>query len=306
MASSNNTKSQAYTQSHNKSTRRSSASTKTADGLENVVSGLGTVKDKSSYNRWVQTYRNADWEHLTARFREDWVSQKVCTIIPQDMVREWRKVDNPNVRKIEREWGIPEIFRMAYQWARLYGTSFVFLDLKGTGSFDTPLDIRRLKPGCIKSFQMVDRLRMTPCGGMCLNPLSPHYGLPEYYQLVGYPKRIHYSRILRFEGTELPLYQLQRNQWYSDSVLIPLEKTIDQFMTTSASAAQLSVEACIDVVTVQGLQGLLTDPEGEAAVLKRLRLMKQAKSVYGVLILDETESYDTKSIALSGVKDLMN
>ncbi|MBG6242977.1 MAG: DUF1073 domain-containing protein [Candidatus Symbiopectobacterium sp. Dall1.0] len=277
-----------------------------ADGLENLVSGLGTINDKSSHNRWIESGRNNDWAHLIARFREDWVSQKVCTIIPQDMVREWRSISDKRGKEAEDYFGIPTLFRMAYQWARLYGTAFVMLDLKGAGSLDMPLNVTKLKPGCIKSLQVVDRTRMFPCGAMCLDPMSPHYGMPEYYQFVGCPDKIHHSRFIRFEGTELPLFQTQRNQWYSDSVLIPLESTIDNFFTTASAAAQLCQEATVDIVTVDGLQSLLTNPEGERAVLKRFRLMKQAKSAFNVLIMDDTETYNTKTVALSGIKDLMN
>lgn len=279
--------------------------TSLADGLENLVTGLGTDADKSMHNRWVYSGANQDWPQLMDRFREDWVSQKVCTIIPQDMCREWRKISTPEGVEADKEFDICRLFRLGYQWARLYGTSFLLLDLKGTGSLSTPLKLRRLKPGCIKSFQIVDRTRMVPTGSIVMDALSPHYGMPEYYQLVNCPQKIHYSRLIRFEATELPLFQLQRNQWYSDSVLIPLQKTIDQYFTTAAAASQLSQEATMDVVTVHGLQGLMTSPEGEQAVLKRFRVMKQIKSVYNAIILDETEEYDTKSIALSGVKDLI-
>lgn len=58
-----------------------------ADGLENVVTGLGTSADKSTYNRWYYSGSNQDWPQLVDRFREDWVSKKVCEIIPQDMCR---------------------------------------------------------------------------------------------------------------------------------------------------------------------------------------------------------------------------
>ena len=181
----------------------------------------------------------------------------------------------------------------------------MLLDIKGTGKLDTPLRLDNLKKGCVKSLRVVDRSRMYAAGTMVLDALSPHYGLPEFYTLSGYSGMIHHSRFLRFEGTELPLFEFQRNMWYSDSVLIPLMKTIDQFYTTAAAAANLAQEATIDVVTVAGLQSLCTSPEGEQAVLKRFRLMKLAKSIYNVLILDEAEKYDTKSIALSGVKDLI-
>ena len=278
---------------------------KLADGLENFVSGLGGEKDKSTHNIWTFANKNANYRELMNRYREDWVSQKVCSIVPQDMTRKWRHIDTEEGRKADKKFRIRKLFREAYQWARLYGTSFVLLDIKHSGRLDTPLRLDNLKKGCIKSMRVVDRSRMWASGPIVLDALSPHYGLPEFYTLSGYSGQIHHSRFVRFEGTELPLFEFQRNMWYSDSVLIPLLKTIDQFYTTAAAAANLAQEATIDVVSVAGFQSLLTNPEGEAAVLKRFRLMKQAKSLYNVLILDDTEKYDTKSIALSGVKDLI-
>lgn len=276
-----------------------------ADGLENLVTGLGGDKDKSTHNEWTFSNLNADYRQLMNRFREDWVAQKVCSIIPQDMTRKWRHINTEEGRLADKKLRIRKLFQDAYKWARLYGTSFVLLDIKGTGRLDTPLRLDNLKKGCIKSLRVIDRSRLYPAGTMVLDALSPHYGLPEYYTLSGYAGQIHHSRFVRFEGTELPLFEFQRNMWYSDSVLIPLLKTIDQFYTTAAAAANLAQEATIDVVSVAGLQSLLTAPGGEQAVLKRFRLMKLAKSIYNVLILDDTEKYDTKSIALSGVKDLI-
>lgn len=278
---------------------------KLADGLENLVSGMGGMDDKSSHNRWTFSNKNANYRELMNRYREDWVSQKVCEVVPQDMTRKWRHIDSEEGRKADEEQGICELFKMGYQWARLYGTSFVLLDLKGTGKLDTPLRLDNLKKGCIKSMRIIDRSRMYAAGPVILDALSPSYGLPEFYTLAGYSGMIHHTRFLRFEGTELPLFEFQRNMWYSDSVLIPLLKTIDQFYTTAAAASNLAQEATIDVVSVAGLQSLLTNPEGEQAVLKRFKLMKLAKSIYNVLILDDAEKYDTKSIALSGVKDLI-
>lgn len=284
---------------------KSKVDTNLNDGLENVVSGLGGVGDKSTFNRWAFANKNADYRQLMNRYREDWVSQKVCQVVPQDMTRTWRKISTEEGEKADRKLNIATLFRNAYKWARLYGTSFILLDLKGAGKLDTPLNLNNLKKGCIKSLKIVDRSRMHAAGHMVLDALSPQYGLPEYYTLSGNPGLIHYSRFLRFEGTELPLFEFQRNMWYSDSVLIPLMQTIDQFYTTAAAAAQLAQEATIDVVSVAGLQSLLTNPLGEQSVMKRFRLMKQAKSLYNVLILDDSEKFETKSIALSGVKDLI-
>ena len=80
---------------------------------------------------------------------------------------------------------------------------------------------------------------------------------------------------------------------------------MDNFHLAAQNAAQLVQEAVVDVVTVEGLQSLLTSPQGEQAVMKRFRMMKLMKSNFDVLMLDKTEAYGTKTVALNGVKDLI-
>ncbi|NQZ74596.1 MAG: DUF1073 domain-containing protein [Ekhidna sp.] len=275
------------------------------DGLENIVSGMGGENDKSVYNKWTHSGKNLDWVQLAARYREDWVSQKVCNIIPQDMTRTWRHIESQEGRDADDELCIADKFREAYKWARVYGTCFIVLDIKGSGPLSKPLNLKRLKKGCIKSLQVIDRTRMHAMGTMDTEPMSPTYGLPTHYQFVNSASSIHHSRLLRFEATELPLYEFMRNQWYSDSTLIPLMEVIDNFHTSAKAAAQLCQEAVVDVVSIEGLQDILTSEEGEAQIMKRFRVMKQLKSLYNVLLLDSTEEYSTKTAQLNGVKDLI-
>lgn len=275
------------------------------DGLQNLASGLGTNKDKGMFNEWVHSNRNVDHVALSARFREDWVSQKVCKVVPQDMTRAWRKCSTPEAIEADKEMNVAAIFREAYQWARLYGTSFVILDVADGRTTDKPINWNKLGPGCIRSFNVVDRTRVTVVGDIDQEPLSPTFGTPIYYQFVNSPTRIHKSRIIRFEGTELPIYERQRNLWYSDSVLIPLMNQIDNFHTTSAAAAQMVQEANTDIITVEGLANILQSDIGTANMLDRFANWKSIKSVFGVSILDNTEEYTQKKIQLSGVKDLI-
>ena len=275
------------------------------DGLENVASGLGTSKDKNYYNYWSHSGRNYDYKQLSARYREDWVAQKVCKIIPQDMTREWRRISTKEGQEADRRQRVRDLFREAYKWARVYGTSAILLDLKGTGNPERPLNLRRLKKGCINSLQIVDRTRLYPVGEIIIDPWDPLYGNPTHYTLAGSSQRIHASRVLRFEGTVLTKYEHWQNQWYSDSVLIPLMNTIDNFHTAAQSASSLTQEASADVVTIEGLQQLLTNPDGEQALMKRFRVMKQMKSNHNIILLDKLEEYDTKTIHLQGIKDLI-
>lgn len=276
-----------------------------ADGLQNMMSGLGTNVDRTTANEWVRSYANQDWNQLIIRYREDWVAQKVCNIIPQDCTREWRKISTPEGIAADKKLKIRNLFMEAHQWARVFGTAAIFMDLKKAGRLETPLDLSRLKKNCINSLHVIDRTRLIPMGMVELDPLSPHYGSPEYYQLAGSTEKIHCSRFIRFEGTPLPMYEYWRNQWYSDSTLIPLRSTMDNFHTAAQSAAQLVSEANVDIFSIQGLQAMLTSPEGEMMVMKRFRLAKDMKSIYGCIIHDETEAYSNKTVALNGVKDLI-
>lgn len=275
------------------------------DGLSNLATGLGTAKDKAYHNQWVHGGRNYDHVTLSARYREDWISQKVCQVIPQDLTREWREFVSKSAKEADEDFEVDKLFREAYKWARLYGTSFIVLDIDDGRTTDKPVNWKRLKPNCLRSAYVVDRTRIVAMGVIDQTPMSATFGMPDHYQFVNSPTPIHKDRLIRFEGTELPIYERQRNLWYSDSVLIPLMDQIDNFHTTSSAAAQMVQEANTDVIQVEGLANILENDQGTAAMLQRFSDWKQIKSVFGVSILDATETFDQKKIQLSGVKDLI-
>lgn len=274
-----------------------------ADGLENLVTGVGTNMDKSTYNEWSHSGKNYDHVSLSARFREDWISQKIVTIPAIDVTRRWRKIDSEEGQAQDKKWCIETLFRDALKWSRLYGTSYILIEVKGGGSLSTPLNLKRLKAGCIKSLRVVDRTRIVPTGIIDQDAMSIQFGMPMFYSFVGSQEHIHFSRLIRFEATELPLYETMRNQWVSDSILLPLFDLIDNYHSSSKAAANLAQESMVDVVAVEGLKNILTNPEGTAAMQRRFRMMKQMKSTMNIILLDSDEEYNTKTINLSGVTD---
>ena len=275
------------------------------DGLSNLATGLGGAKDKASHNVWKHSGANYDHVALSVRYREDWLSQKVCQIVPQDMTREWRGFESDAAKEADEDFEVDKVFREAYKWARLYGTSFVVLDIDDGRTTDKPVNWKNLKAGCLRSMHVVDRTRIVTLGEIDQKPMSVTFGMPDHYQFVNTTSPIHKDRLIRFEGTELPIYERQRNLWYSDSVLIPLMKQIDNFHTTSFAAAQMVQEANTDVIKIPGLANILQSDEGTSAMLQRFTDWKSIKSVFGVSILDAEEEFDQKKIQLSGVKDLI-
>lgn len=275
------------------------------DGLSNLSTGLGTSKDKATHNKWNHSGKNYDHITLSARYREDWLSQKVVNIIPQDMTREWRKLESEPAQEADEDFEVAKLFRDATKWARLYGTSFIVLDINDGRTTDKPVNWNNLKPGCLRSMHVVDRTRIVALGEIDQEPMSVTFGMPKHYQFVNTTSPIHKDRLIRFEATELPIYERQRNLWYSDSTLIPLLQQMDNFHTAAFAAAQMVQEANTDVIKVEGLSNILQSDEGTSAMIQRFTEWKSIKSVFGVSILDSSEEFEQKNVQLSGVKDLI-
>ena len=113
------------------------------DGLSNLATGLGGSKDKASWNEWNHSGKNLDHVALSARYREDWLSQKVCQIVPQDLTREWRNFQSETAQQADEDFEVAKMFREAYKWARLYGTSFIVLDIDDGRTTDKPVNWKR-------------------------------------------------------------------------------------------------------------------------------------------------------------------
>ena len=87
------------------------------DGLSNLATGLGGAKDKSTHNTWSHSGKNYDHISLSARYREDWISQKVCQIIPQDLTREWRKLEGEQAVEADKAFLVSDLFISTYSVA---------------------------------------------------------------------------------------------------------------------------------------------------------------------------------------------
>ena len=168
-----------------------------SDGLTNLATGLGGSKDKSTYNVWNHTQRNYDHVSLSARFRECWISNKIVKIIPADMTRNWREFANDDATEADEEFEVGRLFREAQQWARLYGTSFMVLDIDDGRTADKPINWKGLKPGCIRNLHVVDRTRMVATGELDLDPMSPMFQMPLRYQFVNSTTASHRTGFIR-------------------------------------------------------------------------------------------------------------
>lgn len=289
----------------------------TLDSLENLVAGLGAGTDKRVQSRFVnRKMMSADGgqEELNAIYRTDWLAGKIVDIIPNDMVREWRTFVgdiNPSTVEIleiaEAELALRNAFGSAHKWARLYGTAFILLVIDDGLNPSQPVQLDRIKKGSLKHIKVIDRHRVSNSEVVPIqDPLNPKFGFPDFYRINETSVRIHHTRLIRFDGTELPFDEFRRNNYNSDSVIERLYGPLLNHAIAADSAAAMIFETNVDIVKIRGLMDYIQTAEGESLIRKRFALASSMKSFNNMLLLDEQETFETKSNTFAGLPDLLD
>lgn len=269
------------------------------DGLENVVAGLGTERDKAAYARYGHTSAMSQPE-LENMYRASWLCKRIVNSVADDMTRKWRDhlFDSDQqfaVESLESKLAVQEKTNEALRYARLYGGAALILGVNGEESSE-PLNPSTVKKDGLRWILPVDRYRLVSGGVIEDDPESSNFGFPREYILSNSKStRIHHTRVIRFEGQRVPYFVFTANGYWHDSEIMHTLASIKNADTASAGIGTMLYEANVDVISVNGLRELLTTECGEAQLVKRFQLAATMKSFNRALILDEGEKYEKKS-----------
>ena len=276
----------------------------TADGLVNVVSGLGTWKAKRSHNVF-QYAALSNWQQLDAAYQTNWLARQIVEIPAEDMCREWRTIkckEADDIRIEEDRLMIAANVQEAVTWARLYGGGGILM-LTGQ-DLSKPLDVRRIRKGDLKRCIVFDRHDMSPLTMNTWDILAPNYMMPEYYTITGGGQQIHWTHFARFNGKRLPRRQMVQTQGWGDSELRVCLDDIMDMVASKDGIAELMQEANVDVVKREGLSDELASDQDDA-IVSRYTLFSQMKSLVQMALLDGDESYERKTLDLGGVAPVL-
>lgn len=276
-----------------------------ADGLQNVVAGLGTGRDKMSYGEYGQVL-TLDRNALENMYRASWLAKKIVNLPAEDMTRAWRtfQFDDESVQEdnqfaieeAERKLCIRQKVQDAITWGRLYGGGVLLLGVGGPNDYEKLLQVEKVRKGDLKFVHAFDRHTAIAEGVIDWDLASPNFGLPKFYRIgTAQGPRVHHSRIIRFNGSRLPyLPSLSQHGW-GDSELQAVYDTLRSKDTVTAGIASMVFEANVDVVKVPELTELISTKDGEQKLIKRFQLAMLQKSFNRTLLLGGDEEYDKKS-----------
>lgn len=289
---------------------------KLVDTLRNLVTGLGTSKDKTVSNVFVSRF--VDESELNSMYRSDWLARKIVDIIPNDMTREWRdwQAEEKQIEAIEAVEKSPLInlqvkVNQALRKARLLGGAAIFIGMKDNTP-DKPLDPAKVKKGDLLYLHVLHRYEITT-GEIIRDVLSEDYGKPAYYQVTAansMTARVHPSRVVAFVGAEMLDERQNDMSGWGDSILQVVYDAIQAATSVHQHVAALIPEAKTDVISIPKLSEYLENATTTAALTSRFTYANTIKSMFNMVLLEgngeEGEQWQQKSVSFEKLPELMH
>lgn len=281
---------------------------KLGDSLTNIVSGMGTPKDKLSHSRFVPTLLTKF--ELDSLYSSDWLSGKIIDAPADDMTREWRQWSGGR-RQVsallteEKRLNVQQKVNHALKLAALHGGAGIII---GDGAEDPskPLDLGGIKRNGVKYLTVLSRWELNATD-LDRDPLSEWYGEPKQYQLSGGDRTafLHPSRVVRFLGRPI----LEQSNWvdgWGHSILQRVYDAVRNANVAANNTASLTTEAKVDVFSIPGLNQNSIDPQYQRQIMARFGLANTAKSNQNALLLDAQEKWEQKQVSFTALVDVLN
>lgn len=277
--------------------------------------GLQTGNQHSA-STYLTNYTSRSRLLIESAYRSSWICGKVVDSVAEDMTREGIAIsgetDPTALEQLEREATHLRVWDRlcdSIRWARLYGGCLAVLAVAGQ-DYATPLNMNTIGRGQFRGLLVFDRWMMVPSLTELVEEVGPDFGLPRWYDIIGGygapAMRVHYSRVMRFEGDELPYFQRIQEQFWGQSVLERVWDRITAFDSTTLGAAQLVYKAHLRTIRMQGLRdNIATGGKAFDAVVANIKMIAQFQSNEGVTLLDQADEFETTSYTFAGLDDVL-
>lgn len=291
----------------------------TADSFVNLAAKMGAnssnLQGGSTYDFKFRTrnYRELEWMYRTSG-----ILRKAIDIIPDDMTREGIELssdadpdDHRKLLEAMNRMGVWDALGDGIRWGRLYGGAITVYLIDGQ-DMSQPLRPDSIRPGQFKGVYTLDRWQITPALTEIVKDFGPDLGKPLYYDVIldGSPlqgRRIHYSRVARFVGAELPFRQAYTEMGWGQSYIEQWFDRLIAFDSATTGAAQLIHKAHLRTLSIKNLREIMAGPERlRCGLYNQVEFMRVAQTIEGLTVIDGDDKFETNSYSFAGLDDLMN
>lgn len=285
-----------------------------ADSLRSLVGelgGIGSSRDKGSAARY--TLPQVSHAEIRAMAATSWLAARAIEQPAADMTSRWRiwqgrSADVAAIEDVEhRQLALPAKVAQALALSARDGGALLLIGIEGDDP-RTPLDPATVGKGSLRWVLPLPRSRVS-VGPLEFDPASPWCGQPQEYRLHQPDGRyvgVHPSRTCLFVGTPA-LDVHETGEPWGASVLQRAWRPILDLEQTLRAVQHLVFESKQDVVQIEGLNRSVMNPEWRQAIVSRFALAGAMKSLYSMLLLDKSETFESKQLDLgSGLPEVID
>ena len=295
------------------------------DGWGNLMNGLGVVgRDKSMAVTITQDPILGQAE-IEALFRNDGIARRMVTLPAGDMTRKGFTIQMASIVKgqdVDADQARELATAMMTALKNLKAVKEMRLRESGqqeelapdTGlaeleTSDTAQPVDEDKIEAITFLRTIHRFQYLQ-GPLIVDPESEWYGEPEWFDINQEgdepQQRFHRSRVLLWDGVDIPLEARETNDGEGDSIYRSTFQALASYKMTARASATLAQDFSQGVFTIKGLNDMLRANE-ENLVVKRFRIMDQTRGVQNAILLDaDSEEFRRDTASVAGLTDMVN
>lgn len=290
----------------------------TKDSFQNFAArvglGSGNQHDQSGYGF---NFLSRQRLKLEAMYRSSWVVGQVVDVVADDMTRKGVKLNGLSTPKdsemIDQEMDRFQVWdklNKNIKWSRLYGGSLAVMMIDGQ-NVSTPLNPNTIGKGQFKGLMVLDRWMVQPTLENLVTEMGPDYGKPKYYDVITDSvglcnQRIHYSRVIRMDGVELPYWQSITENLWGQSVIERLEDRLTIFDSATLGAGQLVYKAHLRTYKVKKLREIIAaGGKFYDALVKQIQEIRMWQSNEGMTLMDADDAFETHQYSFTGLDNLL-
>ncbi len=288
-----------------------------ADSFTNLTTKLGTPKDKSFQVGFIER-PNLTFEALNALYEKDAISARIVDRLVDDGTREGfslKGVDQAfDFGEVESELeDLDALTAMAdgWRWSRLYGGAIVVMNVNDGGAMDEPLNLRNATK--LSSLQVIESPWITPSG---FNPGlgARAFRRPTHYEITvpfgasaGTARRVHRSRVIRFDGVRVTPNRMIENNGWGPSILDRVFEEVSQLGEVMGYGRNIMHEISVMVLRLKSLREQLCGSEEDRRQIGGvIESIRQNIDNLHTLVLDSEDEYVEVGRNVDGLDSLID
>ena len=283
------------------------------DGYLNAMFGQGYrfTDPFANYRQGIDFVSDQQCTHL---YTYNGIAKAIIDIPADEAMRNGFEVEidgmdddaiNRQVQSLCEDLDVQYKFSEALAWADLYGGSVIVVMADDGRMIDEPLNYDSLRR--IEKLKVFDKTNIVGAK-QYQDASAPQYMDVEQYYINTFgsnPMWVHESRVLRFDGGRLPLYQRNLRLGWGAKRFESIKEEIERYCNGHEYALQALTRLSQDVLKLDGLTNILATEGGDVAVQKRMQMVDMVRSMMNSIAIDGADEYDRKGLSLSGIKELL-